>query len=132
MGCEWSREGADILDIGGESTRPGAEALRAAEELRRVLPVVERLALPAHRCQWIPTRPIVAREAVARGAVIVNDISGLEFDHELGGVVAPDRRGGGADAQPRALRRHVSPMPNTRTSPLEIAGGAAARARAGD
>ena len=77
-------QGADILDVGGESTRPGAEALDAAKNSGASCRLSSGWRLPAHRCQWIPIRPIVAREAVARGAVIVNDISALEFDHELG------------------------------------------------
>ena len=83
-------DGADILDVGGESTRPGADALPADEELRRVLPVVERLAgagVPVS----IDTYKAVAREAVARGASIVNDVSGLQFDPELGRAVAGTR-----------------------------------------
>ncbi len=81
--------GADILDIGGESTRPGAEPLPEQEELRRVLPVVERLAAEAGVLISIDTyKAVVAREATARGAVMVNDISGLLFDPELGAAVA--------------------------------------------
>ena len=102
-GLRMVAEGADILDVGGESTRPGAEALDAAEELRRVLPVVERLASAGAPVSVDTYKAVVAREAVARGAVIVNDISALEFDHELGDGRGRDRRGGGADAQPRAL-----------------------------
>jgi dihydropteroate synthase len=87
-GLRMVAQGADILDVGGESTRPGAEALDAAEELRRVLPVVERLASAGAQVSVDTYKAIVAREAVARGAVIVNDISALEFDHDLGDVVA--------------------------------------------
>lgn len=81
-------DGADILDVGGESTRPGAEALDQREELRRVLPVVERLAAAGAQVSIDTYKAVVAREAVARGAVIVNDISGLQFDHDLGRAVA--------------------------------------------
>jgi dihydropteroate synthase len=87
-GLRMIAEGADILDIGGESTRPGAQAIDAAEELRRVLPVVERLASAGAHVSVDTYKAIVAREAVARGAVMVNDISALEFDHELGETVA--------------------------------------------
>ena len=74
-------EGADILDIGGESTRPGAEPVSLDEELRRVIPVVERLAAQV----TVPisvdtTKAEVARRAIQSGATIVNDISGLRFD----------------------------------------------------
>jgi dihydropteroate synthase len=88
-GLRMIEEGARILDIGGESTRPGAEALPAAEELRRVLPVVERLAQDERALVSIDTyKAVVAREAIDAGADIVNDISGLQFDAALGGVVA--------------------------------------------
>ena len=87
-GLRMVADGADILDVGGESTRPGAEALDAGEELRRVLPVVERLASSGAQVSIDTYKAVVAREAVARGAVIVNDISGLQFDRELGRIVA--------------------------------------------
>jgi dihydropteroate synthase len=87
-GLRMVAEGADILDIGGESTRPGAEPLAAEEELRRVLPVVERLAGAGAVLSIDTYKAVVAREAVARGAAIVNDISGLQFDPDLGRVVA--------------------------------------------
>jgi dihydropteroate synthase len=82
-------QGADILDIGGESTRPGAEAVPAAEELRRVLPVVRRLAAVAKAPISIDTyKAAVARAAVEAGASIVNDVSGLRYDPALAGTVA--------------------------------------------
>jgi dihydropteroate synthase len=88
-GLEMAGQGADILDVGGESTRPGAEPLPEAEELRRVVPVVERLAAEAGVPVSIDTyKAAVAREAIARGAAIVNDISGLQFDSALAGVVS--------------------------------------------
>jgi len=71
-------EGAEIIDIGGESTRPGAEPVDVAEELRRVLPVIERLAGDRRFVISIDTRkPGVARAALERGAAIVNDVGGL-------------------------------------------------------
>jgi dihydropteroate synthase len=71
-------EGADILDIGGESTRPGAQALDPAEELRRVLPVIEGLRARTSAPISIDTRRVaVARAALAAGASIWNDISAL-------------------------------------------------------
>jgi dihydropteroate synthase len=82
-------EGAALLDIGGESTRPGAVPVSAAEEIERVVPVIERL-----RCEVdLPlsvdtTKAAVAREAIAAGANFVNDISGLRFDTEIATVVA--------------------------------------------
>jgi dihydropteroate synthase len=71
-------EGAEIIDVGGESTRPGAEPVEEAEELRRVLPVIERLAGDARFVISIDTRkPAVARAALAAGAAIINDVGGL-------------------------------------------------------
>jgi dihydropteroate synthase len=87
-GLRMIADGADIIDVGGESTRPGAEALDAGEELRRVVPVVERLAASGAPVSIDTYKAVVAREALARGAVIVNDISALQFDHELGRSVA--------------------------------------------
>ena len=87
-GLRMIADGADIIDVGGESSRPGAEALDAGEELRRVLPVVERLAASGAPVSIDTYKAVVAREALARGAVIVNDISALQFDHELGRSVA--------------------------------------------
>jgi dihydropteroate synthase len=85
-------EGADILDVGGESTRPGAQALDAAEEGRRVLPVVEALARRVGIPISVDTYKARVAEAVLdAGAAIINDISGLRYEPELGPVVA--RRG---------------------------------------
>lgn len=69
-------EGADVVDVGGESTRPGAEPVPEAEELRRVLPVVEALAGTV-RVSVDTTKAAVARAAVAAGATLLNDISGV-------------------------------------------------------
>jgi len=81
-------EGADIIDVGGESTRPGADRPSVAEELRRVLPVVTAL-VEAGACVSIDTmRPAVAAEAVAAGARLVNDVSGGQADPDMLGVVA--------------------------------------------
>jgi dihydropteroate synthase len=87
-GLRMASEGADIIDVGGESTRPGAEELPIEEELRRVLPVVEGLASIGQTVSIDTYKAVVAREAVARGAVIVNDISGFLFDRELPETVA--------------------------------------------
>ena len=82
-------DGADILDIGGESTRPGADEVGADEEMRRVLPVIEALARQTGAVISIDTyKTIVAREAVARGASMINDISGLLYDPMLGEAAA--------------------------------------------
>jgi dihydropteroate synthase len=88
-GLRLASEGADILDVGGESTRPGAAPVSTEEELRRVVPVVRGLAA---RCA-VPvsvdtTKAAVARAALDAGASIVNDISALRFDPALGPAVA--------------------------------------------
>jgi dihydropteroate synthase len=86
-------EGADILDVGGESTRPGAEPVSDEEELRRVLPVLEGIAA----ADWTDAAPqvsidtskaSVARAAIAAGSSIVNDVSALRADPAMVGVVA--------------------------------------------
>jgi dihydropteroate synthase len=88
-GVEMVADGADIIDIGGESTRPGADPVGEEEEMRRVLPVVEHLAAETKAPISIDTyRPRVAREAIARGAAVVNDISGLQYEPDLARVVA--------------------------------------------
>lgn len=88
-GLRMVEAGADILDVGGESTRPGAESVGADEELRRVLPVVEGLARRTSAHISIDTyKAVVAAAAVERGAAIINDISGLQYDQALGGVAA--------------------------------------------
>ncbi len=87
-------EGADIVDIGGESTRPGSEFASEAEELRQVIPVIERLA--AHVSVPISidtTKFSVARAALEAGAEIVNDISALRFDPSLADEVAKANAG---------------------------------------
>ncbi|WP_366919065.1 dihydropteroate synthase [Geobacter sp.] len=86
---EMEAEGADIIDIGGESTRPFAPPVGADEELRRVVPVVEalagRLSIPISVDTY---KAVVARAAVNAGAEIVNDVSGLTFDAEMAATVA--------------------------------------------
>jgi len=74
-------EGADIIDIGGESTRPGAEPISVDEELKRVIPVIENLSKKLSIPISIDTyKAKVAEEAINAGATIINDISGLRFD----------------------------------------------------
>jgi dihydropteroate synthase len=83
------REGADILDIGGESTRPGADEVPADVELGRVIPVIEALAPLTKIPISVDTyKAQVAASAVAAGATIINDISGLRYDPALGDVAA--------------------------------------------
>jgi dihydropteroate synthase len=83
------REGASIVDIGGESTRPGSEPVSADEELRRVLPVIEALAGSVGVPISVDTmKADVARRALAAGATIINDVSALRYDDAMVEVVA--------------------------------------------
>jgi dihydropteroate synthase len=87
-GREIEQEGADILDIGGESTRPGSDRISDEEEIRRVLPVIQALAAVLKIPISIDTyRASVAIQALEAGAQIVNDISGLRFDSQMGSTV---------------------------------------------
>ena len=81
-------EGADLLDVGGESTRPGAPRVPVDEELARVLPVVEALVARGACVSVDTTRAVVARAAVGAGARLVNDVSGALADAEMAAVVA--------------------------------------------
>ncbi len=111
-----AEEGADLLDLGGESTRPGSPPVPAEEEIRRVVPVLERLVA---RRYPLPvsvdtSKPEVAREALRAGAALVNDVRGLA-DPRLAEVVAAagvpvvlmHMRGTPADMQSRAVYRDV-------------------------
>jgi dihydropteroate synthase len=83
------KEGADIIDIGGESTRPGAAPVSVKEEIKRVVPVIKALAKKISVPISIDTcKAKVADEAVSAGASIINDISGLRFDRRMAGVAA--------------------------------------------
>lgn len=87
-GLEMAAEGAAIIDVGGESTRPGSEPVSAEEELRRVLPVLRNLSAKTNAVISIDTtKSAVAREAIRAGAGIVNDTSALGDDPEMAGVV---------------------------------------------
>ncbi|GIX03765.1 MAG: dihydropteroate synthase [Planctomycetaceae bacterium] len=82
-------EGADILDVGGESTRPGAAPVPLDEELRRVIPVIEQVAVRFNIPISVDTyKAEVAKQALQAGAHIVNDISGLRFDPNMVAVCA--------------------------------------------
>lgn len=88
-GVQMAADGADILDVGGESTRPGAEPLPADDERARVLPVIAALARKVSIPISIDTyKASIARAALDAGASIVNDVSGLQVDPELGSVAA--------------------------------------------
>ena len=83
-----ARQGADWIDVGGESTRPGSHPVPAEEELRRVIPVIQALhhRMPTLKISIDTTKAEVAEEAVRAGATIINDVSGLRFDPKLAGV----------------------------------------------
>ena len=82
-------EGANIIDIGGESTRPGAEAVQLEEELSRTIPIIEAIRLKSDCLISIDTyKSKVAKAALDAGADMVNDISGLTFDHNMASLVA--------------------------------------------
>jgi dihydropteroate synthase len=111
-GLELAGEGAEILDVGGESTRPGAEPVGAAEELRRVLPVVEGLAGSGAQISIDTSKVSVARAALGAGAALVNDVTALRGDPEMAGVVAES----GAECclmhmlgEPRTMQRAGGP-----------------------
>ncbi len=116
-GLELVEQGAHILDIGGESTRPGAEPVGVEEELRRVLPVVEGLAgkVGGTQISIDTSKAAVARAAVAAGATLVNDVSALRADPRMAAVVAES----GADCclmhmlgEPRTMQRVGGPRYN--------------------
>ncbi|MFG0332055.1 MAG: dihydropteroate synthase [Maioricimonas sp. JB049] len=99
-------QGADIIDIGGESTRPGSDPVAAAEQLRRVIPVISGLSQQSDELISIDTTSAdVAREALAAGAHIVNDISGLTFDEQMVPLVA--------DADCGVICMHIQGTPKT-------------------
>ena len=93
-GLRLADEGAEIIDIGGESTRPGSEPVSVKEELRRVLPVIERLAKRCEAVISIDTqKPAVAKAGLDAGASIVNDIAANRQSTEMWQVVAEARAG---------------------------------------
>ena len=117
-GLEMAEEGADLIDVGGESTRPGAKPVGIREEMKRVLPVIEALS----RRTSIPlsvdtTKAEVAEAALQAGAEMVNDISGLSFDSRMAevcarhgaGLVVGHIRGNPRTMQRRARYRHLLP-----------------------
>ncbi len=100
---EMARAGADIIDVGGESTRPGATPVSAEEEMLRVLPVIERLRDLVVSVDT--TKAVVAEQALAAGARIVNDISALRFDSRMVEVVR--------DAGAGVVLMHMQGTPRT-------------------
>ncbi len=105
-GLRMVEEGADFIDVGGESTRPGSEPIPVDEELRRVLPVIEGLAAKVTVPISIDTyKAAVAKRALEAGATIVNDITGLRFDPEMVHVIV------GCDAS--VIIMHMQGTPKT-------------------
>ncbi|MFH0908466.1 MAG: dihydropteroate synthase [bacterium] len=101
-----ARDGADIIDIGGESSRPGAATVGVEEEMRRVIPVVERVAAECPCLVSIDTtKAAVARRAIEKGAHIVNDISAFSMDPQMSRVVADTGAG--------AVLMHMKGVPRT-------------------
>ena len=86
-GCRLADDGADLVDVGGESTRPGADRVDAAEEERRVIPVIEALVANGIRVSIDTYRAVVAERALAAGASVVNDVSGGLGDPDMAAVV---------------------------------------------
>ena len=101
-------QGAALLDIGGESTRPGAAMPDEQEEIRRVVPVIEQLADVGLPLSVDTRRAAVARAALAAGAEIINDVSGLAFDPAMAGTVA--------DAGAGVIIMHMRGTPDTMDS----------------
>jgi dihydropteroate synthase len=86
---EMVEDGADIIDIGGESTRPGAEPISLDEELKRVIPVIKRISSVINKPISVDTyKSKVAAQAIEAGASIVNDVSGLRFDEDMPELIA--------------------------------------------
>jgi len=111
-GLRMVENGADILDVGGESTRPGSDLVSAEEELKRVVPVIEALAEKVHVPLSVDTtKAAVAREAIRAGAEIINDISAMRLDNAMpqlaadtgAGVILMHMRGLPKDMQAGSL-----------------------------
>jgi dihydropteroate synthase len=112
-GRQLAAEGADILDVGGESTRPGAEPVSAEEELSRVLPVIEGLAAAAPQISIDTSKAAVAEAAIGAGAGLVNDVSAFRADPRMARLVADS----GVDCclmhmlgEPRTMQRVGGPQ----------------------
>lgn len=88
LGRRWTEEGADLLDVGGRSTRPGAPPVPVDEELRRTIPAVRRLAALGTPVSVDTSSARVAAAALDAGAAMINDVTALRGDAEMGGLVA--------------------------------------------
>jgi len=104
-------QGAEILDIGGESTRPGASPVTEEEEMRRVIPVIEKLAASFKRSKRPPaisidtTKPAIARAALEAGASVVNDVAANRQDDEMGQIISKFHAGYVVMHAPHGLHR---------------------------
>jgi len=108
---EMIEEGAEIIDIGGESSRPGAEPIGEEEELKRVIPVIDAIKGKKIRFSIDTYRSRVAQEALKGGAEIVNDISGMRFDKNMAKVVS--------DYNARVIIMHMKGTPkNMQENPI--------------
>ncbi|MBC8453804.1 dihydropteroate synthase [PVC group bacterium] len=105
-GIEMAKTGADIIDVGGESTRPGAEAISAEDEMLRVVPVIKALAEKTEAVLSVDTtKSSVAASAVEAGAHIINDVSAMTFDDNMVSVAA--------DSGVGVVLMHMSGTPRT-------------------
>lgn len=106
QGIKIAEEGADFIDIGGESTRPGSESISADEEIKRVVPIIEALSKKISIPISIDTyKASVAEKALQAGAVIVNDISAMTFDEQMPDIVAKYNAG--------VILMHIKDKPKT-------------------
>ncbi len=101
--------GADIVDVGGESTRPGATAVGVEEEQRRVLPVIEALVKAGALVSIDTTHAVTAAAALKAGAAIINDVSGLTMEPEMAELAARTKVALHPDAPPRRRQHHDMP-----------------------
>ena len=115
-------EGADIIDIGGESTRPGSDFVTEEEELCRVIPVIERLANLSAPISVDTTKSEVARIALQAGAEIVNDVSGLRFDPAMAKVAA-DAKAGLVLMHSRGTPKDMQALPPMSSALSEVIAG---------
>jgi len=104
--CQMAKAGADIIDIGGQSTRPGSKPVSLAEELKRTIPIIEKISGELKVPISIDTsNSEVARQAILKGASIVNDITGLKSDTAMAGVIA--------DSDAAVCLMHLKGVPET-------------------
>src|SRR5262245_35689374 len=119
-GLEIETEGGDILDIGGESSRPGSTPVSQEEELRRVIPVIAQLARRLRIPISVDTyRSEVAHQALDSGAQIVNDISAFRFDVQMARVIR-EHRAGVVLMHSRGTREELHAQPPMDDAPREV------------